>query len=166
MEFAGLVKSNGMKLYVVQNRDLYRTRMYDNFKGTFFGWSRIYYGCFAKVSRVAIALIVLVLVSLLPYLIFLGSLGLATLNGWSFPARSWWNVMACSILAMIAQMSVLTRFYHMMGAKWYRAFSYPLGASVAMAILINSLRKFAGSKILWRGNEIHHKDLHPVEKNK
>jgi len=166
MEFAKLVKANGMKLYVVQNRDLYRTRMYDNFKGTFQGSSRIYYGCFEKASRVTIALVVLILISVLPYLLLIGSLGLAILNGWAFPDNEWWNVLACSILAIITQMSVLTRFYYMMGAKWYRALTYPLGATVAIAILFDSLKKFTGSKFFWRGNEIHHRDLHPTEKNK
>jgi glycosyltransferase involved in cell wall biosynthesis len=159
MEFANRVKGEGLKLYVVQNRDLYRTRMYEDLKGTIEGWSRIYYGCFGRPRRAIVAIVVLAIMSLLPYLLLLGTLGKAVLNGWEFTNGRWWDVLAWSILTIGAQMSVLIRFYCLMGARWYRAMTYPLGAFVALGILLNTLKKFGGGKIVWRGSKITHKNV-------
>lgn len=157
LEFARLVKAAGRRLYVVQNRDLYRTRMYDDFKTTFAGWSRIFYGSFRTKAMVTGALAVLLLVSLLPYLILVGSLGWATLKGWDIHHLGW-NVLGWSGFAIAAQMSVLVRFYQATGARGYRVLTYPLGALVTFFILLNSVRKFFGGAIVWRGSAIIHKD--------
>jgi hypothetical protein len=59
-----------------------------------------YYGCFEKASRVNVALVVLIpSASLtLPALDWIARL--AIINGWAFPDNEWWNVLACSILAI------------------------------------------------------------------
>jgi cellulose synthase/poly-beta-1,6-N-acetylglucosamine synthase-like glycosyltransferase len=158
MEFARLAKESGRRLYVVQNRDLYRTRMYEDFRTTFAGWSRIFYGSFRRSLYVAGAALVLLAISLLPYLILLGALGVATVKGWDVH-RLGWFILAWSGLAIAAQMSVIMRFYPLMGAKWYRALTYPVGASVTFAILLNALTKFRGGKIVWRGSEVRMKGI-------
>lgn len=159
MEFARLVKSSGQRLYVVPNRDLYRTRMYEDFRGTYVGWSRIFYGSFVKPARVVIVLAVLTLMSLLPYALFIGAIGWAVSQDWSFvhPGSNWFLV--CSFVAIVAQMSVMMRFYPLMGSTWSRALTYPLGAAITLAILLNSLKKFHGGKIVWRGSLVHDKKV-------
>jgi chlorobactene glucosyltransferase len=158
MEFARLAKAAGRKLYVVQNRDLYRTRMYEDFVTTFAGWARIFYGCFRTVPRVAGALALLGFMSLLPYLLLVGSLGWATVKGWNI-YRMGWNVLGWSGFAIAMQMSVLVRFYQITGLKGYRALGYPVGAMVTFFILLSSLKKFVGGRIVWRGSEIKHKNV-------
>ncbi|MFA5864027.1 MAG: glycosyltransferase [Phycisphaerae bacterium] len=153
MAFARRVKGSGMKLYVVQNRDLYRARMYEDFSSTFTGWSRIFYGGFMHVSKVARAVLLLVIMSLLPCLILAGALMVATIKAWDVRELGWW-VLAWSGFAMAAQMSVSVRFYQLMGSKWYWAITYPLGAMVTFMILMSSLKKFMGGTIVWRGSEI------------
>jgi len=157
MKFARLVKAQGMKLYVVQNRDLYRTRMYDNFKTSFNGWARIFYGGFQNVAPLILAASMLLIMSLLPFYLLLGSLGVATLKGWEL-TTSGWNVLGWSGAAVAMQLSVLLRFYRVLGSKWYRAFTYPLGATVTFFILLSSMKKHLGGAIVWRGSEIKHAD--------
>ncbi len=154
MGFANVVKQKDFKLYVIQNRDLYRTRMYEDFYSTFRGWSRIFFGCFVKPVRIILAILLLFVMSLLPYLIFTGTILLACYRGWYLPHHMW-NPFVWSIIAVISQMSVLLRFYPLSGAKWYYAFSYPIGAFVVFAMLINSLSKFHTQKITWRGRNIN-----------
>jgi chlorobactene glucosyltransferase len=165
MEFARLAKQKGAGLYVVQNRDLYRTRMYDDFGSTFAGWSRIFYGSFRKLSLTVMGLVMLFLMSVLPYLILISTVFKAAVKNWDLTDIGWW-VMACSGLAIIAQTSVIMRFYQMMGQKWYNGLKYPLGAFITVGILFSSIKKFIGGKIVWRGSEIRHKNirLHTVEK--
>jgi chlorobactene glucosyltransferase len=157
MEFARLTKEKGMRLYVVQNRDLYRTRMYEGFKATYNGWSRIFYGSFRRLKKVVGAAALLLVMSLLPYLILLVSLGYATVQGWEVHRLGWW-VLAWSGIAIVLQMLVVMRFYHMTGTKWYRALSYPVGAMVTLFILVNSMKKCLGAPIEWRGSPISHKN--------
>ena len=154
MDFARIIKQRGFKLYVIQNRDLYRTRMYEDFRSTFTGWSRIFFGCFAKPFRVILAILLLVIMSLLPYFILIGTILLACHRNWYLP-HNIWNLVVWSIIAVIAQMSVLLRFYPLSGARWYQAFSYPIGASVTLVMLINALLKFFTGKINWRGRSIN-----------
>jgi len=157
LAFSRLVKGGGMRLYVVPNRDLYRVRMYEGFKATFNGWSRIFYGAFARASMIVGALAMLTIMSLLPYLVLLVALGAAIIKNWDMATRSW-HAFAWSGVAILAQQSVLFRFYPAMGTRWYRALAYPLGAGVAFFILLNSLKKILGGPIVWRGTPIVHKD--------
>ncbi len=153
MAFANLVKQKGFKLYVIQNRDLYRTRMYEDFISTFRGWSRIFLGCFVKPMRIISAILLLFVMSLLPYLILLGTILFACYRGWYLPHYGW-NAFVWAVIAVISQISVLLRFYPLSGAKWYYAFSYPIGASIVFAMLVNSLIKLYTRKINWRGRDL------------
>jgi chlorobactene glucosyltransferase len=157
MEFARLVKGRSQKLYVVPNRDLYRTRMYEDLRGTFLGWSRIFYGCFANPVRIVVAIVVLSLMSLLPYAMFVFSLGLAIEREFMHQTSNLFLIW--SFTAIAAQISVLMRFYPLMGSTWARALTYPLGATVTLGILLNSLKKFHGGKIIWRGSEVKGKGI-------
>jgi len=153
MEFARLVKGSGRRLWIVPNRDLYRTRMYDSFRSTFRGWSRIFYGCFARVSRVVGAALLLAVMSVAPFALFLGTLGYTCVSGW----REWDTtkyVLALSTLAMAAQMSVIVRFYRLIGAGRRWALTYPLGAVLVLGMLGSALAKFLGTRIVWRGRVI------------
>jgi hypothetical protein len=129
--------------------------MYDNFKSSFNGWARIFYGGFQSPPALLVATATLLIMSLLPYYLLLGALGVATVKNWELLDRGW-SVLAWSGAAIAAQMSVLLRFYQMSGSRWYRAFTYPVGATVTFFILLSSLQKHKGGKIVWRGSEIKH----------
>ncbi len=153
MDFARLVKKAGKKLYVIQNVDLYRTRMYENFRDTFRGWSRIFFGCFDKLQRVIAAIVMLLVMSLLPYFFLIILLVKAIINGLvlSEPAS---GVFVWSVIAITAQMSVLMRFYILTGSTWIRSLSYPVGAFITLGILLDSTTKFFTKKVVWRGSTI------------
>ena len=153
MEFARLAKAHDQRLFVVQNRDLYRTRMYESFGATFRGWTRIFYGCFARLGWAILAAAMLLVMSILPYLVFLSGIGIATVHGWSLSNLGGW-VIAWSGIAIVAQMSVITRFYRILGMSWLRAMGYPLGAGVVFAMLLSASSKFFGHQIVWRGCQI------------
>lgn len=143
MEFARLAKAGGHRLHVIQNGDLYRTRMYEDLRNTFRGWSRIFYGCFARVGLVLAAALMLTVMTLLPYVVFLGAL-----------VAGWREVLLAAAVAIVAQMSLIIRFYRLVGLSWLRAASYPLGALIVLAMLISAAGKFFGGTIIWRGRQI------------
>ena len=51
MHLARLTKRMGYRLQVIQNDDLYVTRMYATLGQTWRGWSRIFYGCLGTLRR-------------------------------------------------------------------------------------------------------------------
>jgi len=153
MELARRTKAEGYRLHVIQNGDLYRTRMYDSLSGTFRGWSRIFYGCFARLYLVIAAAAMLMLMSVLPYIVFAGALGWI-IAGTPSASAAWWYVLAASTAAIAAQLALIVRFYQILGLKWYRAVSYPLGALIVLFMLFSAMGKFLGGKIVWRGRRI------------
>ena len=55
IHMAALAKRAGVRIRVVQNEGLYITRMYDGFRATWRGWSRIFYGSFVERRRLIIS---------------------------------------------------------------------------------------------------------------
>jgi len=152
MHMARHAKQGGLKLRVVQNSDLYRTRMYDSFAASYHGWSRIFYGCFASFRRLAVALTLLAVMSMLPYVVLATSLLIAILNGWQL-SRIGWLTLSLAAFATIAQQSALTRLYHLTGSRWYRALTYPIGAALALGMLASAIVKQLGGRVTWRGRQ-------------
>lgn len=148
MHLAARTKQAGLNLRVIRNRDLYKVRMYTSLAQILRGWGRIFYGTFGTVKRLTISLLVLVIMGLVPYLAAVfGFLAIAAGN-------SEWAV-ACAIAgsaAMVMQVSVIYRFYKLIGARKELAWTYAIGCGMAIAALFISLSKLRkGARLTWRG---------------
>jgi len=148
MHIAARVKQAGLALRVVRNRGLYLVRMYTSLGGILRGWGRIFYGTFGTLKRLSISLAMLAIMGLMPYV--------AAVLGFSLAATGngvWWLALGIvGVAAAATQVSVIFRFYRLIEARKWLAWTYPLGASMAIlsvCIAISKLRR--GAKVTWRG---------------
>jgi glycosyltransferase involved in cell wall biosynthesis len=148
MHMARLAKEAGHRLFVIQNDDLYRVRMYSSFKETWRGWSRIFYGCFGTFKRLIISTVLLCVASILPW----ASL-LAGAIGWLFSAADSWRMIALfGGAAVISQLVCLFRFYRLCQIRTVLLPTYILGAVIALGMLISAMMKLSGrTTTTWRG---------------
>ncbi len=142
MHMARRVKAAGLALRVIRGGDLYRVRMYTGIGQIWRGWSRIFYGCFGTFPRLLVSVLMLAVFSLSPYLTLL----LSPLAGGGAP----W-LAAAALFAILAQQSVLWRFYHVTGNGRPWALTYPLGAALCLGMTLNAMRRLAGTTTTWRG---------------
>ncbi len=161
MHMARLAKEAGLRLAVVSNVDLYTVRMYDRFAQIRAGWSRIFYGCFGTMRRLAVTALVVAVFSLLPWAALAASVT-ATAIGWA--RWSGWPLLAgLSGLTCLVQQTVMFRFYRMNRLKAWYALAYPIGAAVGLWALFGSMRRAAGSgSITWRGTTYREGRVDPV----
>ena len=150
MHMAKAAKRSGLRLHVVENRDLYVTRMYTNFRDIWRGWSRIFYGCFETFRRLRISLLVMLFSGLLPWYSALAAWSMVALRGWA-DAGPWRAVALLATAAILCQQSVLTRFYRLSQTPPLLAPTYPIAGTLACGMLINAMTKLAGTKTTWRG---------------
>lgn len=149
MHMARMAKREGLRLFVVQNRDLYKTRMYDSLKSIWNGWSRIFYGCFGTYRQLALSFLILLLVSVSPWVFALVSWSAIALGAGS-PA--WWWIAVLSTAAVVASQSVIWRYYRMTGANPWLAPTYIIGAVFGLGMLLNAVLKVNGrTTTTWRG---------------
>ncbi|MCK4275536.1 MAG: glycosyltransferase [Phycisphaerae bacterium] len=152
MHMARLTKEAGLNLQVVRGNGLYTVRMYSGLRGILRGWSRIFYGTFETRKRLIASLAVLTVMGLLPYLA--AALGLILAAGGVEPI-GWWR--ACGIAGLTAaliQLTVVYRFYPLIGAKGYLAGTYVLGCGITMLALLGAISKLRkGARLVWRNTE-------------
>lgn len=143
MHMARRAKQLGIRLHVMRSADMYRCRMYTGFRQIWRGWSRIFYGCFGTLPRLIISLLFLAVFSMSPYV----SLLAAPLAG----AWGDWIATAAAI-AIVAQQSILWRYYAFSGMAAPWALTYPLGALLCMGMICNAMLRAGGAtKTVWRG---------------
>ncbi|UCG17534.1 MAG: glycosyltransferase [Phycisphaerales bacterium] len=151
MHMARIAKAKGLSLRVIQNDDLYVTRMYASFVETWRGWSRIFYGCFGSFRRLAVSMLLLVTASILPWV----SLIVSAIGGLvAGPSRAgpWWTVAAVSLVVVIVQQTVTFRFYRLVRSHPAWSFGYIVGAVLCLGMLINAALKLGGTtRTIWRG---------------
>ncbi|HOF17490.1 MAG TPA: glycosyltransferase family 2 protein [Phycisphaerae bacterium] len=149
MHLAAITKAAGLHLRVVRNHGLYIVRMYTSLGQILRGWSRIFFGTFGTLRRLSISLAVLVFMGLLPYLGAI--LGFVLAAAGVGPIGLW---LACGIVsAAVAamQVSVIYRFYKLIGARKDLAWTYPIGCGVATVALVQALGKLRkGAKLVWK----------------
>jgi glycosyltransferase involved in cell wall biosynthesis len=165
MHFARRAKQVGLRLRVIRGGDLYRVRMYTGFPQIWRGWSRIFYGCFGTFPRLLASVLFLSIVSLSPYATLLaspfagvsaipaaGAPGSSAEGGWEFPVAGpgpW--LAGAALAAILAQQSVLWRFYRVSGAPPHWALTYVIGAAVCLGMTLNAMTRVAGRSTNWRG---------------
>ena len=149
LQLARNAKAAGVRLHVVQNRDLYHTQMYDSFDQVWRGWSRIFQGAFQRPRRVLLAMLILFVFSLLPWISLVATITALAQQGWSQP---WTGLFVVWLAAAAAQQSLTLRLYPLMRAPRRRSVSYFAGAVLCFAILADALLKLLGiGKTSWRG---------------
>ncbi|MEW6197107.1 MAG: glycosyltransferase family 2 protein [Planctomycetota bacterium] len=142
MHFARRAKQLGLRLRVIRSAGMYSVRMYVGLRQIWAGWSRIFYGCFGTWPRLTASAIFLLVFSLSPPSTllcspWLGSSGVA---------------LACAgAFTVLAQQTVLWRYYRLSGMPGRWALTYPLGAGLCVAMLGNALTRAAGRQTRWRG---------------
>ncbi len=151
MHMAKAAKQAGLRLYVVENRDLYLTRMYTSFRDIWRGWSRIFYGCFETFRRLRISLLVMLFSGLLPWFSALVGWIAVGVSGWE-AAGPWRWVALAGTAAVLCQQSVLTRYYRVSQTPAWLAPTYPVAGVIVCGMLINAMTKLGGrTTTTWRG---------------
>jgi len=148
MRMADLTKRAGLRLRVVRSHGLYVVRMYTSLKRIVRGWSRIFFGTFGTLKRLSLSMLVMLLMSILPYVTGLLGLGLIC-GGTDSP---WWQAGAAVGLAVVAiQLTAIVRFYRLASAKPSLFWTYPLGCLFALLCLGLALRKLLpGAEVVWK----------------
>lgn len=148
MHMARLAKEAGLCLFVIQNRDLYLTRMYTGLSEIWNGWSRIFFGCFGTYRRLIASFAVLMVISIMPYVSLAASLAAL---GWG-AAGAWRWVAAFSGAAVLANQVLIVRYYRLTQARPRYAPTYFIGSVVAAGMLLNAMLKVGGkARTVWRG---------------
>ncbi len=148
MHMAQLIKQANLHLRVIRSENLYIVRMYTSFTQIIRGWSRIFYGTFGTLKRLAVSLAVVVTMGLLPYLA--AGIGLAGWTCGAEPAWPWRMLSIAGLTAVALQLSVIYRFYKLVDARRDLFWTYPIGCAVAIWTLIISLTKLGGAKVVWK----------------
>jgi len=148
MHMARLVKEAGRKLRVIRSQDLYLVRMYTSFRQIIRGWSRIFYGTFGTLKRLTVSLLVMLVMGVLPYMT--AGLGLAGVAAGGGLTWAWTWAAAAGLAASAMQLSVIWRFYRLIGARADLFWTYPIGCGVTLWTLVGSLRKLFGGKVVWK----------------
>jgi len=161
IHLARLAKQAGQRLRVVPNEDLYRVRMYESFADIWAGWSRIFYGCFGTLRRLAASLLLVLVFTMLPWIS-----AVTWLLGWNptSAASGPWNALGwLAIATCIMQLSVTTRFYAVSRAGGMYGLLYPIGALIGCGALLNAMRRVGGkSSITWRGTTYQGQSVAPA----
>jgi hypothetical protein len=151
IHMARLAKQAGLSLRVVENVDLYSTRMYDSPAAAFRGWSRIFFGSLPGVFRLLGIAFLLLVLSVGPW----ASLALAVVGRiraappqtelWTWAVLAW-------VTVVILEQFVIARGYTMMRMPKRWSLAYPLSCLFTVGMLINAALKAAGaSRTVWRG---------------
>lgn len=152
IHMARIAKSKGFRLQVIQNDDLYTTHMYSSLGAAWRGWSRIFYGCLGTFRRLLVALLVLTVFSLGPWIsLLIAALGC---HGAGIgEAASWWRWMLIASAATVTiEQSVIARFYKLVRMPVAYSIGYPLGAVITWSMLVNAMLKLGGTTTTtWRG---------------
>jgi hypothetical protein len=163
IHMARIAKQMGYKLRVVENDDLYRTRMYRAPGEAWRGWSRIFYGCLGSLPRLGVAAALLTVFTLSPWISLVTALtgyGLSDAQStapWGLAALSWAGV-------ILAKQLVMWRFYGVLRAGRVWSLTYVLGGAIVLGMLVNAIFKVIGtSTTTWRGTTYHRERLAGAE---
>lgn len=152
MHMARLAKKHQQRLFVMQSEDLYTVRMYCGFREIWRGWSRIFYGCFGTFRRLRVSMLMLLGTNIFPYTSLLIAMGVLAAQGWQGADPAWRMVAGAAGACVLAQQSVIMRFYRLCRtpARW--APTFIIGAVVCVGMLINAMLKLNGRTTTnWRG---------------
>ncbi len=151
IQMARFAKAAGLVLRMVENDDLYRTRMYGSVADAWRGWSRIFFGSLKSARRLGLSMLSLGMFSILPWIVLILSLiGRIECSPTDAPT---WNMLllAWAGVILVCQAAVW-QFYRFLSIGRVWSLTYPLGAAAALGMLFNALFKQIGlADTTWRG---------------
>lgn len=149
MHMAGLVKRNGHQLVVARTSDLYSVRMYTSLKEILNGWTRIFFGTFGTLRRLVVSLMVMLLVSISPYL--LTAFGFSVFASGHVSGK-WPLVCGCVGLAAVClQISVIFRYLKLLRGRPWLAWTYIVGCFMCVYTLVSAILKLRpGAQLVWK----------------
>lgn len=150
IRMAQFAKQAGLSLRVVENDDLYSTRMYDTPAAAFRGWSRIFYGSLPGVLPLASSALELATLSIGPWLGLMLSV-FERVRAASSPSHAWiWAAAAWSAAVIVEQGVIAFGFRRLrVPVRW--SLTYPIGCLVTVAMLVSAIGKALGlSRTVWR----------------
>lgn len=143
-------KAAGFKLRVVENRDLYVSRMYRTIGEAWRGWSRIFYGCLESRRRLVLAACLVAIFSVAPMLSLIASAFLLAFSIESSGEVMW--VLASWIVAVFLQQLVMWRIYPFFHARPRWSLTYALGALMVVGVILRAIGQAIGAMpTTWRG---------------
>jgi len=150
MELASRAKQAGISLRVIRNSGLYLVRMYTSLAEIIQGWSRIFLGSFGTMRRLRVSFLVLLIMGFMPYTA--AALGLSMAARAAEHAPWWWACGAVGLFGVTMQISVLYRFFKLMGARAGLAWTYLLACVIAMISVVTAMSKLRpGATVVWKG---------------
>ncbi len=150
MRLARAAKQSGCRLRMVENGDLYLTRMYDSLKDTWRGWTRIF-GCLDSSRKLLTTKALITAFTLLPWCAF-GIAVAGRIFGPSGDAAGWNTLIAAwGGVLLLAQISSWW-FYRLLGIHPLWSLVSVIGSASTAAILGNAwLCRRGWSTTTWRG---------------
>ncbi|MGD2108030.1 MAG: glycosyltransferase family 2 protein [Phycisphaerae bacterium] len=151
IQMARIAKRAGLRLRVVENDDLYRTRMYDSLGAGWRGWSRIYYGSFASLGSLILAATVLTVASLVPWVCLMVSIiAVAGSEGTGEPLA--WTAAGVWFVLVTMEQIVAWRLYAVLRVPRVWSLGYPIGVVFTLGMFGNAMFKKLGvTSTTWRG---------------
>ena len=148
---ARLAKERGLHLRLVENDDLYQTRMYDTLAAAWQGWSRIFYGCLQSLTRLLVTCGVLIAFCLGPWLGLL--VAVAVRNSAAAESTAMWSMVAGVWAgALVLAQAAWWRVYGILRMRPAWSLTYPVGALAALGMLVHAMLKATGATTTtWRG---------------
>lgn len=160
IQLARRAKASGLRLRVMENADLYSTRMYRTFGELCRGWARIFRGCLETVPKLGTSLVLIVTFTILPCV----SLAVALAGRWRCAAEEalrWNAALALWGASVFMLLALMTLYYRMLRLPVRWAPTYALGAVVAAGILIRAIRDtWTARAVRWRGTEYRDAAMH------
>ena len=144
------IKQAGLDLKVAYTADVSHIRMYRSFSEIRQGWARIYLaGMNRSLGMLSFAAMMLLVFSLSPYLVFIGTVVAGLLVGFS---TGLWVLLGLSAAGMLGMLSVMVRFYRTFQTDpRYLAF-HLLGCLITMGILLSAIAMlFSNRGLTWKG---------------
>ncbi len=153
LHMARAAKGRGFRLRVMENDDLYTTRMYSTLAELRRGWRRIFRGCLETVPRLATSMTLILTFTILPC-VSLAVAAVGRLTGDVSQVR-YWNIALALWGVSVVMLLVLTGiFYRMMRIPVRWAPTYVLGGLVVVGILARAIWDTVMSRdVRWRGTD-------------
>lgn len=148
---ARAVKSDGLRLVVLENDGLYRARMYDSVRASWNGWSRIFYGALPR-RALLLSISRLVVCSILPTWALLFCAVGAVASPWSLTA-SWNGLIAATAVAVALQQVYSAMIFYAVGGRIRWSLTAPIGHLILLGMLGRALfNHFGWATTQWSGS--------------